>query len=141
VFAPIGVHREIFPGTGFRISTYPSGFLEVPVKRILVSAALLLALAGCGTDTPDPEPTGTLHADMAKVSQRWKNLTEDEKKDVCTAATSVATPSPVEEEDGGSEQIPYTGPNYKAMLKVLMDTGLDQPQAAAMLPYAANKCF
>ena len=112
------------------------------MKKLLVVPALLLALAGCGTDTPEPQesPVQTLHANLKKVSERWAELDESEKASVCTAATTLPTPEG-EEEDGGSGQIPYSGPNYRAMLNALMDTGLKQPEAAAMLPYAANKCL
>jgi hypothetical protein len=48
--------------------------------------------------------------------------------------------TPAQTADPGSGQIPQDRPDYRGMLKALMDAGYDQPEASAMLPYAANVC-
>lgn len=109
--------------------------LEEPVKTYLVITALLVglfSLTSCGdsdtTDAPDGLPS---------VAERWKGMTGQERKAVCDEAHS--TPD-AEGTDAGTGQIPASGPDYKGMLNALIDAGFEQPDAAAMLPYAANAC-
>lgn len=110
------------------------------MKTYLVITALLVGLFGltsCG-ETDTPEPSATPSADLKKVSERWsRDMTQDERDAVCAALRT--TPSQ-EYTDPGSGQLPYSGPNYKAMLDAIMDAGFSQPEAAAMIPYAVNKC-
>ena len=110
--------------------------LEDPVKTYLVITALLMgvfALTSCeGSDTTDdPRPV------QKTVAERWKGMTEKERKAVCDEARN--TPDSVNT-DADSGQIPPTGPDYKGMLGALVEAGFAQPEAAAMLPYAANAC-
>lgn len=105
------------------------------MKTYFAITALLVGLfllTSCGdsdtSDAPDGPPS---------AAQRWKGMTEDERRAVCDEAHG--TPDPVNT-DPGSGQIPATGPDYKGMLNALIGAGFEQPDAAAMLPYAVNAC-
>jgi hypothetical protein len=110
---------------------------EHPMKRsVLAVLALLLALAGCGSDTGEPERGAvTATADLPSVEKRWNSMTGEEQEAVCTAASG---PLPGEGEVGGYS----TGDvkDYKGMLNAIEDAGFSQQEAAAMIPYALNEC-
>ena len=110
------------------------------MKTYLVITALLVAgfcMASCG-EADTPEGGGVATADMPSVKERWKSMDPGEKEAVC--AQVKETPAP-QGTDAGSGQIPTAGPDYKGMLNALMDAGFEQPDAAAMLPYAVNQCL
>lgn len=134
-------HREIFPGTGFTLPGIRSGFpvKGTNVKRTaLLIPVLLAALAACGGDpAPSSTPDATLSADLNEVEQHWDALTALQQEQVCQAALGTPASGAV---DSGSGQIPSGGPDYRAMLDALMEAGLNQPDAAAMLPTVADEC-
>lgn len=104
------------------------------MKTYLVITALLLgafSVTSCGDSdrSGDPSPLGT--ADPPSVTERWKGLTRDERDAVCAQAS--APPSP-------PGQISQDGPDYRGMLSALMETGLKQEDASAMLPYVVSQC-
>jgi hypothetical protein len=91
-----------------------------------ITAAMFLGMAGCSSETgPDPSPgsaTVTASADLRAVSERWKGLSGPEQNAVC------------------EHTLQTEGPDYRGMLHALMETGMGQPDAAEMLPYAVNEC-
>jgi hypothetical protein len=102
-------------------------------KTLLVVPAVLLALAGC-EDKPAPSVSvSASQADLPSVAERWKGMTDQERKAVCDASSG---PLPGEGEVGGTD----SEVDYREMLKALEAAGYDQEEGAAMLPYALNEC-
>lgn len=93
------------------------------------TAAMILGVASCSSEsgperTPPPHSTAvTATAGLRAPSERWADLPESQKSTVCVQAREAG------------------GPDYRGMLRALMDAGLTQPDAAAMLPYAVNECL
>ncbi len=116
----------------------PSGFPEerLYVRRwlwIALVVVLILVLAGCRTDTPE-DPGSSSPAGLA---QEWDGIPAGAQEQVCAAAQERPGASAV---DTGSGQIPQEGPDWQGMLEVLVFNGMQREDAAALLPYAANRC-
>lgn len=90
-----------------------------------ITAAMFLGIAGCSSSTdsqPATDATTVATADLDAAFKRWDELSGPEQNSVCEHALQTG------------------GPDYRGMLYALMDTGMAQPDAAAMLPYAVNQC-
>lgn len=99
------------------------------VGRAALCVGALLVAAGCSTglggdegDTATSGAPSVADADLEAVGEHWRTLTAEERDRVCLQA------------------LERSGPDYKGMLRELRNTGLTQPQAAAMLPTVVNKC-
>lgn len=93
------------------------------------TACLFLIVAGCGTDADDqpkqpPSPSVVMsNTNPGSATTQWKRLDGYTQNLVCLQALERG------------------GPDYRGMLHELMKAGLPQPEAAAVLPYAANECM
>ncbi|MFE0472555.1 hypothetical protein ACFW2V_13165 [Streptomyces sp. NPDC058947] len=89
-----------------------------------ITVVMFLGAVGCSSheEPPDDRQPVTGTADLKAVAERWRDLSPEERHEVCERATK-------------SER-----PDYRGMLHVLEDAGLRQQDAAAMLPYAVNEC-
>lgn len=93
-----------------------------------ITAAMFLGVAGCSSGGTEPAPSSsptavTASADLKVASECWADLSGPQQNSVCEQA------------------LQSDGPDYRGMLKALMKTGLEQEDAAAMLPFAVNECL
>lgn len=95
---------------------------------VVITVVLLLCFlaSSCGGTDSGGAPAGVATADLGTVTERWDALSEQERDAVCRNAP----PSPGKD----------ARPDYRGMLSALMNTGIKQEDATAMLPYAVNQC-
>jgi hypothetical protein len=93
-----------------------------------VTALLFLGVAACQSgasgqsEKPSSSSIATAHADLDSAARRWSRLDRSTQDLVCLQALERG------------------GPDYQGMLRELTTADISQPEAAAMLPYAANEC-
>lgn len=88
-----------------------------------ITAAFFLVTASCSTAQ---EPVGHRTSEPSSFQQvaegRWNSLSSEEQGAVCVQAL----------EEGG--------PDYRGMLRALVDTGMAKPDATVILPFIVSRC-
>ena len=94
-----------------------------------ITACFFLAVAGCGSAEgarPQVIPEASsvsVPTSSDTIPGRWSRIDGYTQNLVCLQALERG------------------GPDYRGMLRELMNAGVDQPDAVTMLPYVSNRCL